>query len=60
MIHAKNSTQYNTFYSEFFFLQLDNGKLCVLPTNKIIFEDKSFTQPNNLKLKITNNIWKCE
>lgn len=46
---------------EFMFCQLDNDRLCVLPTNMLLFEDKSFTVnswPTDLKL--SNNIWSVE
>jgi hypothetical protein len=46
---------------EFMFCQLDNDRLCVLPTNHILFLDKSFTTlawPKDLKA--SDSIWRVE
>jgi hypothetical protein len=48
---------------EFTFVELDNGRLTIQPTNKIIFEDKSFTDgklefPTDLKRQC--EIYSCE
>lgn len=47
---------------EFMFVRLDNNRLTIQPTNKILFKDKSFTVdtgwPTNLKLSET--IWTSE
>ena len=48
---------------EFMFVQLDNGRLTIQPTNRLLFKEKSFTDkdakwPTNLKL--TNEVWTCE
>jgi hypothetical protein len=45
----------------FFWIQLDNERLTVLPTNKVVFVDASFidnieTLP---KLKLQNDIYRC-
>lgn len=47
---------------EFSFLQLDNGRLTIQPTNHVIYEERSFTSheefPNYLKRQ--TEIWRCE
>jgi hypothetical protein len=46
---------------EFMFCKMDNGRLCVLPTNHILFEDKSFTKmkwPQDIAL--SNKVWRVE
>ena len=46
---------------EFMFIQLDNGRLTILPTNELRFHDKSYTNgewPKNIKLN--NNTWRVE
>lgn len=48
---------------EFAFLALDNGRLTIQPTNRILFIDKSFTTlpptfPNDLKIQTEK--WSCE
>lgn len=49
---------------EFVFVELDNGRLTVQPTNRIIFDDKSFTTNPNLefptKMKLQTEIWSSE
>ncbi len=47
---------------EFHFLEMDNGCLTIQPTNRVLFNDKSFVEtlqfPTNLKLQST--VWSCE
>jgi hypothetical protein len=47
---------------EFSFIELDNGRLTIQPTNRILFEDRSFTvdsgPPKNLVTQ--TEIWSCE
>jgi hypothetical protein len=48
---------------EFSFVQLDNGRLTIQPTNHLIFSEKSFTRgamefPNNLKRQ--TDVFRCE
>ena len=46
---------------EFSFIQLNNGRLTILPTNMFRVHDKSFTEgdwPKNLK--VSNTIWRVE
>jgi hypothetical protein len=46
---------------EFMFIELDNGRLCIMPTNELRFHDKSYTEgdwPTNIKLNTTS--WRVE
>jgi hypothetical protein len=46
---------------EFMFIQLDNGRLTIVPTNELRFFDKSWTDgdwPKNIKLN--SNVWRVE
>jgi hypothetical protein len=46
---------------EFMFIELDNGRLCIMPTNELRFHDKSFTEgdwPTNIKLNTKS--WRVE
>jgi hypothetical protein len=46
---------------EFSFIELDNGRLTVLPTNMFRIHDKSFTEGAWPKdLKVSNKIWRVE
>jgi hypothetical protein len=47
---------------EFKFIALDNGRLTIQPTNRVIFEDRSFTDPEEKipKLKLQTEWWSCE
>lgn len=46
---------------EFMFVELDNGRLTILPTNKLRFHDESFTAGDWPKdLKLNNTIWRVE
>jgi hypothetical protein len=46
---------------EFKFIELDNGRLTIQPTNKVIFIDKSFTESNkSLDLKLQKEVYSCE
>jgi hypothetical protein len=46
---------------EFIFIELDNGRLTIQPTNKVAFIDKSYTLPTTLpKLKLQETIYSCE
>ena len=47
---------------EFSFIELDNGRLTIQPTNRTLFEDKSFTintgSPKDLVTQ--TEVWSCE
>jgi len=46
---------------EFKFIQLDNDRITIQPTNKVIFIDKSFTEEGALdELKLQTRVWSCE
>jgi len=46
---------------EFMFLQLDNGRLSIMPTNEMRFHDKSYTEGDWPKdLKLNTSIWRVE
>jgi len=45
---------------EFLFVELDNGRLTIQPTNKVTFQDKSYTLPTLPKLKLQETIYSCE
>jgi hypothetical protein len=44
---------------EFIFIQLDNGRLTIQPTNKVAFQDNSYTTPTLPKLKLQDTIYSC-
>jgi hypothetical protein len=46
---------------EFMFIQLENGRLSIMPTNELRFHDKSYTEgdwPTNIKLNTKS--WRVE
>jgi len=46
---------------EFMFCELDNGRLTIQPTNKVIFEDISFTTDEKVpRLKLQTEVYSCE
>lgn len=45
---------------EFFFIQLDTGRLVILPTNRVLFRDQSFTRDIEIPLKVSEKIYRCE
>jgi hypothetical protein len=47
---------------EFMFIVGDNGRLSILPTNKILFRDASFTKEASwpTDLKISDHVWRVE
>lgn len=47
---------------EFIFSKLDNGRLSILPTNRVVFRDSSFILPADLlpKLRLAEVIYSCE
>ena len=46
---------------EFKFIQLDNGRITIQPTNKVLFIDKSFTDREVFdELKLQTEIYSCE
>jgi hypothetical protein len=46
---------------EFMFIQLDNGRLTILPTNEVRFHDKSYTEGDWPKdIKLNNSVWRVE
>lgn len=58
--YGEGFSSYPEQSKEFFFLQLDNGRVSILPTNKIIFVDKSFTTGVSIPMKVSDTIWRCE
>ena len=46
---------------EFSFIELDNGRLTILPTNMFRVHDKSFTEgPWPKDLRVSNKVWRVE
>lgn len=47
---------------EFLFIELDNGRLTIQPTNRVVFEDRSFTVEGAAipRLKLMTKVWSCE
>jgi len=45
---------------EFIFAQLNNGRLTIQPTNRITFQDNSYTTPTIPELKLHDTIYSCE
>jgi len=47
---------------EFSFIELDNGRLTIQPTNRTLFEDKSFTVDGGAPtdLLTQTEVWSCE
>ena len=46
---------------EFKFIELDNGRLTIQPTNKVLFQDSSFTDKNiSVGLKLQTEYYSCE
>ena len=46
---------------EFKFIELDNGRLTIQPTNKVLFQDNSFTDKNiSAGLKLQTEYYSCE
>lgn len=48
---------------EFCFIQLDNGRLTIQPTNRVVFRERSFTQTNlelPHNLRVQTKIWRAE
>jgi hypothetical protein len=45
---------------EFIFVQLDNGRLTIQPTNRVRFIDRSFTTDALPKLKLQETVYSCE
>jgi hypothetical protein len=46
---------------EFLFIELNNGRLTIQPTNRVTFIDKSYILPTSLpKLKLQDTIYSCE
>ena len=46
---------------EFMFIRLDNNRLTVQPTNRVVFEDRSFTEDMEIpRLKLADRVWSCE
>lgn len=58
--YGEGFSEYPEQAKEFFFIQLDSGRLCILPTNKIVFEDASFTRNMDLSLEVSQTIHRCE
>jgi len=46
---------------EFMFCELDNGRVVILPTNMLIFKDKSFCENEwPTDLKVSDTVWRSE
>jgi hypothetical protein len=46
---------------EFMFVQLDNGRLTIMPTNELRFHDKSYTEGDWPKdIKLNKSVWRVE
>lgn len=45
---------------EFMFIELFNGRLTIQPTNKVLFEDRSFTDGPVPALKLQTEVYSCE
>lgn len=48
---------------EFHFIQLDSGRLTIQPTNRVVYQDASFTSTNAsfpVGLKLQTDIYRCE
>lgn len=45
---------------EFKFIELDNGRLTIQPTNRVTFIDKSFTEGEVPKLRLQEDTYSCE
>jgi len=45
---------------EFMFCKLANGRLTIQPTNRVLFEDRSFTGGEMPKLKLQTDTYSCE
>ena len=45
---------------EFMFIKLNNGRLTVQPTNKVLIKDLSFTTGKPPKLRLQTEVWSCE
>jgi len=46
---------------EFMFIKLYNGRLTIQPTDKVLFMEKSFVEPQwPSGLKLSNEVWSCE
>ena len=58
--YGEGFSNYPEQAKEFFFLKLDNGRLSILPTNKIQFFDASFTEGDILPLKVSQKVYRCE
>ncbi len=56
-----NLTFYPSQSKEFMFIQLDNGRLTIMPTNELRFHDKSYTEGDWPKdLKLNDSTWRVE
>lgn len=54
-------TEHPSQSKEFMFIQLDNGRLTIMPTNEMRVHDKSYTEGDWPKdLKLNSNIWRVE
>lgn len=47
---------------EFMFCELSVGRLCILPTNKLLFKDKSFCTSNTWPkdIRLSDTVWRVE
>jgi hypothetical protein len=58
--YGEGFSEYPEQSKEFFFVQLDTGRLVILPTNRLLFRDQSFTRNVSIPLKVSDTIWRCE
>jgi hypothetical protein len=46
---------------EFMFCQMNNGRLCILPTNHLLFQDLSFTRRQwPIDIRLNDSVWSSE
>lgn len=47
---------------EFVFVELDNGRYTAQPTNRVLFKDRSFTDPTGwpTDMRLQTDYWSCE
>ena len=54
-------SQHPSQSKEFMFIELDNGRLTIMPTNELRFHDKSYTEGDWPKdIKLNTNTWRVE
>lgn len=54
-------TEHPSQSKEFMFIQLDNGRLAIMPTNEMRVHDKSYTEGDwPINMKLNTNTWRVE